>query len=104
MILLCTVTHIICTSSKYPYLKQEGNGKSRGMGIGRGGGMHPKGKYKANLEFPGGGGGGSLKIPSIVDTGRGWEERVCQDQCFSQKGIQASYGRPLLGKIYSKFT
>ena len=26
------------------------------------------------------------------------------EQCFSQKGIQASYGCPLLGKMHSKFT
>ena len=25
-------------------------------------------------------------------------------QCFSQKGVQLSYGRPLSGKIHSKFT
>ena len=25
-------------------------------------------------------------------------------KCFSQKGIQASYGHPYLGKIHSKFT
>ena len=30
--------------------------------------------------------------------------RAVTTQCFSQKGVQASYGRPLLGKIHSKFT
>ena len=42
-----------------------------------------------------------LFLALFWDTNAPW---VGGGQCFSQKGIQVSYGRPLLGKIHSKFT